>query len=87
MTAYDTIGVTYTATRQPDPRVGALVRAALGDARSVINVGAGAGSYEPPQTVLAVEPSLVMIGQRPAGSAPATTSGTERPVATPSPDW
>jgi len=82
MTAYDRIGVTYTATRQPDPRVGALIGAALGDARSVINVGAGAGSYEPPQTVLAVEPSLVMISQRPAGSAPAVQARAEAlPVA------
>jgi SAM-dependent methyltransferase len=83
MIAYDTIGVTYTATRQPDPRVGALIAAALGDARSVINVGAGAGSYEPAQTVLAVEPSPVMISQRPAGSAPAVQARAEAlPVAT-----
>ena len=83
MIAYDTIGVTYTATRQPDPRVGALIAAALGDARSVINVGAGAGSYEPEQTVLAVEPSPVMISQRPAGSAPAVQAQAEAlPVAT-----
>jgi len=82
MIAYDTIGVTYTATRQPDPRVGALIAAALGDARSVINVGAGAGSYEPPQTVLAVEPSPVMISQRPAGAAAAVQARAEAlPVA------
>jgi SAM-dependent methyltransferase len=82
MITYDTLGATYTATRRPDPRVGAQIRAALGDARSVINVGAGAGSYEPPQTVLAVEPSPVMIGQRPAGSAPAVQARAEAlPVA------
>jgi SAM-dependent methyltransferase len=82
MTTYDTIGVTYTATRQPDPRVGAQIAAALGGARSVINVGAGAGSYEPPQTVLAIEPSLVMIGQRPAAAAPAVRGRAEAlPVA------
>jgi SAM-dependent methyltransferase len=82
MITYDTIGVTYTATRRPDPRVGAQIRAALGDARSVINVGAGAGAYEPPQTVLAVEPSPVMISQRPAGSAPAVQARAEAlPVA------
>jgi SAM-dependent methyltransferase len=82
MTAYDTIGATYTATRQPDPRVGAQIAAALGDARSVINVGAGAGSYEPPQTVLAVEPSLVMISQRPPAAAPAVRARAEAlPVA------
>jgi ubiquinone/menaquinone biosynthesis C-methylase UbiE len=75
--SYDTIGATYTATRRADPRIGALVGAALGDARSVINVGAGAGSYEPPQTVLAVEPSLVMISQRPGGSAPVVQARAE----------
>jgi SAM-dependent methyltransferase len=66
---YDKIGATYAMTRRPDPRIGAQIRAALSDARSVINIGAGAGSYEPPQTVLAVEPSPVMIRQRPNGSA------------------
>jgi SAM-dependent methyltransferase len=75
--SYDTIGATYTATRRADPRIGALVGTALGDARSVINVGAGAGSYEPPQTVLAVEPSRVMISQRPGGSAPVVQARAE----------
>ncbi len=69
-------------TRRPDPRIGAQIAAALGGCRSVINVGAGAGAYEPAQTVLAVEPSLVMIGQRPAGSAPAVQARAEMiPVA------
>lgn len=70
VTTYDTIGATYSATRLPDPRVAAQIHGALGDAATVVNVGAGTGSYEPPQTVLAVEPSAVMIAQRPAGSAP-----------------
>ncbi|MET7419013.1 methyltransferase domain-containing protein [Dactylosporangium sp. NPDC005555] len=48
MTVYDTIGTTYTATRRPDPRIGAHITAALGDARTVLNVGAGTGAYEPP---------------------------------------
>jgi hypothetical protein len=74
---YDKIGATYTATRRPDPRIGALITAALGDARSVINVGAGAGSYEPLQTLLAVEPSPVMISQRPTGSAPVVQARAE----------
>jgi SAM-dependent methyltransferase len=79
---YDTIGVTYTTTRRPDARVGALIARALGDARSVINVGAGSGAYEPPQTVLAVEPSTVMIRQRAAGSAPVVQARAEAlPVA------
>jgi SAM-dependent methyltransferase len=71
MAVYDRIGVTYTQTRMPDRRIDAAIRRALGGARSVVNVGAGAGSYEPPETVLAVEPSEVMIAQRPAGLAPA----------------
>jgi hypothetical protein len=74
---YDAIGATYTATRRPDPRIGALISRALGDARSVINVGAGAGSYEPPHAVLAVEPSPVMIRQRPSGSAPVVQARAE----------
>src|SRR5262249_30433654 len=79
---YDQIGATYTATRQPDPPLGAFITRALGDARSVINVGAGSGSYEPPQTVLAVEPSLVMISQRPADSASVVQARAEAlPVA------
>ena len=71
MAVYDRIGVTYAQTRRPDRRIDAAIRAALGGARSVVNVGAGSGSYEPPETVLAVEPSEVMIAQRPAGLAPA----------------
>ena len=77
MLVYDRIGTTYAVTRRPDPRIGALIRAALSDARSVINIGAGAGSYEPPQTVLAVEPSPVMIRQRPDGSAPVVQARAE----------
>ncbi|GIE33797.1 methyltransferase type 11 [Actinoplanes italicus] len=82
MTVYDAIGTTYTSTRRPDPRIEARVTAALGDARSVINVGAGAGSYETSRVVLAVEPSPVMIGQRPPGAAPAVRARAEEiPVA------
>jgi SAM-dependent methyltransferase len=77
MITYDAIGATYATTRAPDPRIGALIGTALGDARSVINVGAGTGSYEPSQTVLAVEPSSVMIRQRPAGAAPVVQARAE----------
>jgi Methyltransferase domain len=68
---FDTIGVTYAATRPTEPRIAARIWAALGDARTVVNVGAGTGSYEPPdREVTAVEPSAVMRAQRPAGAAP-----------------
>jgi SAM-dependent methyltransferase len=67
---YDTIGATYTVTRRTEPRIAARVWAALGDARTVLNVGAGTGSYEPSdRDVTAVEPSAVMRAQRPAGAA------------------
>lgn len=71
MTAvYDRIGVGYADLRRPDPRIAAIVHAALGDARSVINVGAGSGSYEPvDRAVVAVEPSEVMLAQRAGGLA------------------
>lgn len=62
---YDTIGLNYANLRQPDPRIARRVEAALGDARSVLNVGAGAGSYEPvDRQITAVEPSTEMIRQR-----------------------
>src|SRR5262249_56853803 len=68
---YDDIGRHYTGTRRPDPRIAALIHASLGDSRDVLNVGAGTGSYEPSHLrVVAVEPSLEMICQRPAPAAP-----------------
>jgi SAM-dependent methyltransferase len=68
---YDRIGLAYTSTRRPDPRIAAAVGAAIGDARTLVNVGAGAGAYEPhDRRVVAVEPSSAMIGQRAAGAAP-----------------
>lgn len=70
--AYDRMGIDYSQVRRADPRFEAAIWAALGEARTVLNVGAGAGSYEPPdREVIAVEPSPVMIAQRPAGAAPA----------------
>lgn len=74
---YDLLGRTYSVTRQADPRIAAAVSAALGDAGSVVNVGAGTGSYEPPSTVLAVEPSAVMVAQRPSGAAPVVRAAAE----------
>jgi ubiquinone/menaquinone biosynthesis C-methylase UbiE len=75
---YDTIGATYTTTRRTEPRIAAQVWAALGDARTVLNVGAGTGSYEPPdRDVTAVEPSEIMRAQRPAGAAPCVAATAE----------
>ncbi|HMQ69614.1 MAG TPA: methyltransferase domain-containing protein [Ignavibacteria bacterium] len=66
---YDSSGHTYSGFRRTDPRIAALVLKALGNAKSVINVGAGAGSYEPDDRyVAAVEPSIVMRSQRLAGN-------------------
>jgi SAM-dependent methyltransferase len=77
-TRYDTLGLGYTAVRREDPRLAARIRAALGDARTVVNVGAGTGSYEPADLdVTAVEPSAVMRVQRPAGAAPAVDARAE----------
>jgi SAM-dependent methyltransferase len=65
---YERSGAGYARLRRTDPRLAAHVHAALGDARTVLNVGAGAGSYEPEDRyVVAVEPSAAMRAQRPAG--------------------
>jgi SAM-dependent methyltransferase len=69
---YDSIGSGYARLRREDPEIVARIHAALGDARSVVNVGAGAGSYEPTDRhVIAIEPSDVMALQRPHGRPPA----------------
>ena len=69
---YDAIGTGYVAHRQADPRIAQSIRAALGNAARVVNVGAGAGSYEPSDLdVVAVEPSWEMIRQRPPRQRPA----------------
>ena len=88
MALYDSIGRGYAALRRPDPRIAGAINAALGDAVTVLNIGAGAGSYEPPgRTVLAVEPSEMMIQQRPAGAAPCLRGSAEAlPVETASVD-
>jgi len=75
---YDRIGGGYSTTRRADPRIEARIHRALGDARTVVNVGAGTGSYEPlDREVVAVEPSERMIGQRPSGSAPVVRARAE----------
>ena len=76
--AYDRIGTRYRRHRRPDPRIAAQVLAALGDASTVLNVGAGTGSYEPrDRRVVAVEPSMIMIRQRPADGAPVVQACAE----------
>lgn len=78
MSAYDEIGVTYALTRRPDPRIERQIADALGGARTVINVGAGVGAYEPrDREVVAVEPSAVMLAQRAPDAAPAVQASAE----------
>lgn len=75
---YDQTGAGYSKLRQPDPRIAAQVHRALGDARTVVNVGAGAGSYEPTDRyVVAVEPFAAMRAQRPRGLAPAVRASAD----------
>lgn len=79
MALYDRIGQGYADVRVEDPRLARPIWDALGDAQTVLNVGAGAGSYEPrDREVTAVEPSTVMIAQRPVGAAPAVLASAER---------
>jgi SAM-dependent methyltransferase len=76
---YALIGKSYARYRQPDPRIAAAIEQALGDARSLLNVGAGAGSYEPlHRDVVAVEPSASMRAQRPAHLVPAIDGVAEK---------
>jgi SAM-dependent methyltransferase len=75
---YDAIGRSYAATRREDPRIAAAVHRALGSSASVLNVGAGSGNYEPARCrVIAVEPSIAMIRQRPDGRAPVVRAVAE----------
>lgn len=75
---YEEVGRGYAHARRTDPRIAERIFQALGDASSVLNVGAGTGSYEPPgRDVLAVEPSLVMRSQRPSSAAPCIDARAE----------
>ncbi len=75
---YDRIGAGYVAGRREDPRIARRIWEALGDARTVVNVGAGTGSYEPTdRQVVAVEPSEVMLAQRPTRAAPTVCASAE----------
>ncbi len=83
MTTYDRTGLTYSVTRRPDARIAAVINDALHGLESVANIGAGTGSYETPNTVVAVEPSRVMIDQRPEGAAPVVQAEAEHlPIGT-----
>jgi len=78
---YDRIGVGYARQRREDPHLAAILRRALGNARDVVNVGAGAGSYEPTDLhVIAVEPSAVMVAQRPPGRPAVRGVATDLPL-------
>jgi SAM-dependent methyltransferase len=78
MAKYDDLGTTYARTRTSDPRIQAQIDRALGDAATVVNVGAGTGSDEPAdRAVTAVEPSAVMIAQRPPHAAPCIQASAE----------
>lgn len=75
---YDLHAGAYRAQRRSDPRIEGAILAALGDARTVLNVGAGAGSYEPlHRHVIAVEPSAGMRAQRPSHLTPAIAAKAE----------
>ncbi len=77
-TLYDTIGLNYANLRKPDIRIAKIIETALGDAKTVLNVGAGAGSYEPTgRQITAIEPSTKMIAQRPASNATVIQGGAE----------
>lgn len=78
MTVFDEIGKGYRERRLPDPRISSLILEAIGSSSSVLNVGAGTGSYEPALIpTVAAEPSVVMIRQRPPGSAPCVQAAAE----------
>ena len=75
---YDQVGPGYARHRRPDPRIAALIHRAIGPARTVLNVGAGAGSYEPlDRHIIAIEPAAAMRAQRPPTLAPAIDARAE----------
>lgn len=78
-TPYDRLGVGYSRRRRADPKIAEQIVRALGSAQSVLNVGAGAGSYEPDgRFVIALEPSLTMLAQRARQAAPAVRGSADR---------
>ncbi len=76
--SYDVIGLNYSDLRKPDARIAEMISEALGSAKTVLNVGAGTGSYEPTdREVTALEPSVEMIRQRPEAAAPVIRGSAE----------
>ena len=76
---YERIGQGYANRRREDPRLRHLIHEALDGMHTLVNIGAGAGSYEPSdRDVVAVEPSAVMVAQRPPGSAPVVRAIADR---------
>src|SRR5687768_12772454 len=74
----DLLGRHYAQFRQPDPRIARAISDALGDAKKILNVGAGAGAYEPvDREVVAIEPSSQMIAQRAKNAAPVIQATAE----------
>jgi ubiquinone/menaquinone biosynthesis C-methylase UbiE len=77
-TKYDSIGINYAELRKPDQRIGRIIESALGSAQTVLNVGAGTGSYEPPdRSLIAVEPSREMIRKRSPAAAEAIQASAD----------
>ena len=77
-TKYDTIGINYAELRKPDRRIARIIEGALGSARTVLNVGAGTGSYEPAdRSLTAVEPSREMIRRRAPAAAKAVQASAD----------
>ena len=75
---YDSIGVNYAELRKPDPRIAKVIESALGQAKTILNVGAGTGSYEPAgRSVTAVEPSREMIRKRGPAAAQAIQASAD----------
>ena len=75
---YDVIGNEHARQRRADSRIAAAIHVALSESTSVLNVGAGAGSYEPAdRDVVALDPSSIMLAQHPRGAAPCVRARAE----------
>lgn len=78
MKTYDKIGLTYKSWRRPDPRIAERISGKFSEINTVLNIGAGTGSYEPAKnSVISLDPSAVMLRSRPPGSAPCVMGNAE----------